>query len=259
MRAVRHLILGLGAASLLGGSSALAADMPAPYYEPLPEVVVGGWYLRGYIGMTNQSVDKIDNVLFAAPAVFQFLDSGGFDSSPLFGAGVGYRFNDWIRADVTGEYRGKAAFRALDRYDITGDGIWDGTNDYSASKSEWLFLVNAYVDLGTWYGITPYVGAGLGTSRNTISHFQDVNVPNNAVAYAGESSKWDFAWALHAGVGYEVTPAFTVDLAYRYVSLGDAQTGDLIGYDGSNAIYNPMYFKDIISHDVYLGVRYAFN
>ena len=34
----------------------------------------------------------------------------GFDASPLFGLGIGYYFNDWLRFDVTGEYRGTANF-----------------------------------------------------------------------------------------------------------------------------------------------------
>src|SRR5205823_248027 len=83
---------------------------------------------------------------------------GGFDSAPFYGAGVGYQWNSWFRTDVTGEYRGKASFHALDRYFNAGY----FTNDYSASKSEWVALVNAYIDLGTWWSITPYIGAGVG-------------------------------------------------------------------------------------------------
>ena len=41
---------------------------------------------------------------------------------------------------------------------------------YNGSKSEWTFLLNGYVDLGTWSHITPFIGAGVGTSRNTISN-----------------------------------------------------------------------------------------
>ena len=82
------------------------------------------------------------------------------------------RFNDWFRVDVTGEYRGKTAFRGLDIYP-------GGTNDYYGTKSEWLFLANAYIDLGTWWCITPFVGAGIGYSRNTMDNFRDVNVTDH--------------------------------------------------------------------------------
>ena len=37
-----------------------------------------------------------------------------FNSAPFFGLGVGYNFNDWLRFDVTGEYRGRANFHGFD-------------------------------------------------------------------------------------------------------------------------------------------------
>ena len=40
------------------------------------------------------------------------------------------------------------------------------TDDYTAKKPEWLALVNVYVDLGTWHGITPFVGAGIGVDAD---------------------------------------------------------------------------------------------
>ncbi len=50
------------------------------------------------------------------------------------------------------------------------------TNDYTGIKKEWLFLANAFVDLGTWRSITPYVGVGVGFANVTISNFRDTNV-----------------------------------------------------------------------------------
>jgi opacity protein-like surface antigen len=84
-----------------------------------------------------------------------------------------------------------------------------------------------------------------------------VNVcTGGSVATAQDMSKWNFAWAIHAGVAYKVTNNFTVELAYRYVNLGDAITGDLVAYDGTNMRYNPMEFRSITSHDFKLGVRW---
>jgi len=57
----------------------------------------------------------------------------------------------------------------------------------------------------------------------------------------------------------DVTEAFTVELAYRYLDLGDAESGDLCAYDDPTCgTDNPMEFNDITSHDVKLGVRYTF-
>ena len=147
-----------------------------------------------------------------------------FDASPLFGIGIGYNFNEWLRFDMTGEYRSSANFHGSQIITSPGGTI---TDEYYARKKEWLFLLNGYVDLGTWQGFTPFVGAGVGFSHNTIASFQDICTPcpGGGVAFAEDTSKWNFAWALHAGLAYKVTKNFTVELAYRYVNLGNARVG----------------------------------
>lgn len=72
-------------------------------------------------------------------------------------------------------------------------------------------------------------------------------------------SKWNLAWALHAGLAYKVTPNVTVEFAYRYLDMGDGLTGDLRTFDGTNNVNNPMTFKNITSHDLKLGVRWNFD
>jgi opacity protein-like surface antigen len=229
---------------------AQAADLPQlppVYAPPIEEYVASGWYLRGDIGMSNQQVKSLNNVLFTSAVNVVQKD---FDSAPTFGLGVGYQFNHWFRADVTGEWRGKANFHG---FDIVGAA---STNVYRASKSEWLILANIYADLGTWYSFTPFVGAGIGAARVTISNFMDVNEVTTGVAYADDASKWNFAWAVHAGVSYKVNSQLTLEFAYRYVSLGDGISGDIKTYTGVNNIYNPMEFNNITSHDLKFGVRW---
>jgi len=248
----------------IGMAAALATAMPVAAFaadiieEPVPEIVpviIGGWYLRGDIGMSNQHIDGLENDLNALPAELDWMNEGTFSAAPTFQVGIGYEFNDWFRMDGTVQYRGKADFDALDRYDTDGDGTWDGTNQYEAEKSEWLLLTNAYIDLGTFSGITPYIGGGIGASRNTISGFQDINTPNQGVAYADSDSHWEFAWALHAGLAMDITERATIDIGYSYMNLGDAQTSDVAAYN-QNLIDNPTTFENITSHDVKFGLRY---
>lgn len=259
---VRRLTISfLAGLAPLAFSVANAADypqpMPQPVYVPAPVVEeFSSWYLRGDIGVTNQSVRDVTNIQDVNNSVQNI--GMGFDSSAFFGIGVGYYFNDWLRFDLTGEYRSKANFHGSQ---VITSGSGTITDEYSGSKSEWLFLLNGYVDLGTWSGFTPFVGAGVGTSRNTIHSFQDVCTvcPGGGVAFADTASKWNFAWALHAGVAYKVTKNFTVELAYRYVDLGDAQSGDIYNYLGGNSVNNPMEFKHLTSHDFKLGLRVNFD
>ena len=230
---------------------AIAADIPPPP-APIPPVSFAGWYLRGDIGYSNQRVDSLDNALYAT---YDSVDTVNkeFDGAPYAGIGVGYRVNRWFRSDATIEYRSKSDFDGLDIAVIGPDIV---PNNYTAEKSEWVAMLNAYVDLYTWRGITPFIGAGIGASRNTIHGFTDVGVTVDSVAFGDTESEWNLAWALYAGLGFEVTPAFTIELAYRYLDLGDAESGDLIAFDGTNAIDNPMIFEDLTSHDVRLGFRY---
>ena len=260
MRSVKFLVAA-GAASLLS-SVAFAADMPIaapPMYAP-PVEDFGGWYLRGDIGFSNQRVDRLNNALDVNNT--SSVQTLGFNTAGIFGLGAGYQFNNWFRADVTGEYRGNSQFFGTDAVTSPG-GV--ATHTYHATKSEWLVMANGYVDLGTWWCVTPFIGAGVGMARVTIADYTDTGSVNNngagfgafpSFASAPAASKWNFAWALHAGVAYRVSPNFTVELAYRYLDMGNGLTGDLRAFDGTNDTVNPTTFKNITSHDLKLGVRW---
>ena len=259
MRSVKSLAAA-GAASLLS-SVAFAADMPSiaapPAYAPPQVEDFGGWYLRGDIGFSNQRVRRLNNVLDANNT--SSVQNLGFNTAGIFGLGVGYKVNNWFRVDVTGEYRGNSQFFGTDRISLPG-GV--GTETYHATKSEWVVLANAYVDLGTWWYITPFIGAGVGGARVGIANFTDQGIANNGagalpgLVFGDNLSKWNLAWAIHAGLAYKVSPNFTVELAYRYLDMGDGLTGDLRAFDGANNVVNPTTFKNITSHDLKLGVRW---
>ena len=274
MRSVKCLVAA-GAASLLS-SMAFAADMaiaPPPMYGAPLVQDFGGWYLRGDIGFSNQSVQDVKNSNAALyNGLLSFNQTTGFDTAGTYQLGVGYQFNNWFRADITGQYRGKANFKGTDLFAFPwGGGVANGVDSYSASKSELLFLANAYVDLGTWWCVTPFIGAGVGASRVSISNLTDANLSNQnytalgvpvvsgppvaSFATALSGSQWNFAWALHTGLAYKVSPDVTLELAYSYVNLGDGVTGVVSTFDGSFGGH-VFTFKDITSHDVKLGVRW---
>jgi opacity protein-like surface antigen len=247
-------VVAVAGITVLFATAAGAADLPD--YEPgVPFHAAGGWYLRGDIGMSNQRVDSLFNALYDT-AISVTNVHKDFDSAPIFGLGIGYQFNPWLRVDVTGEYRGVASFHGLDIVESVGPVTT--ANEYRAVKSEWLVLANIYADLGTWYSFTPFIGVGVGGSANEISSFTDVctGCAAPSLAFGNAATKWNFAWALHAGIAYRVTPALSIEFAYRYVNLGDALSGDLVTFDGTNAIYNPMEFRDISSHDLKFGARW---
>lgn len=248
-------------------AAAQAADLGLPAPAPLPVPCVGcsgPVYLKGFVGAANPNVGDISTEAFATNNFDVFHED--IKSSPLFGIGIGYQFNSWLRFDVTGEYRGKSLFIAQDRYP-GGNGTFNiasnfrdgtflpGTNEYTADIESWVGLANAYVDLGTYWCVTPYIGAGIGFASVSVLGLKDVNVPNASVFYANDHTETNFAWAVHGGLAYDVNPSLTLDLSYRYTDLGDAKSGVATAYDNSGS-FSGVEINDIYSHDLMLGVRW---
>ena len=275
MRSV-HGLLAAGAA-LFVSTATFAADlpiMPPPAYLPPPQDF-GGWYLRGDIGFSNQRVNNIAMADGRNSDLLSLQQTTAFDTAGIFGLGVGYTFNNWLRGDITGQYRGNSNFKATDIVTFPAYGlVGSGVNNYTASKSEWLIMANAYVDLGTWWNVTPFIGAGVGAARVTIANYTDNGAHNvnydaasggyylggavPSFANASAASQWNLAWAVHAGLAYRVNPNLTLELAYSYVNLGKGVTGPVTTYTNFTRGV-PMEFHDITSHDVKFGVRWSLN
>ena len=144
MRSVKFIVAA-GAASLIS-SMASAADMPSimppppqQYYAP-PAEDFGGWYLRGDVGMTNSATKLHVNAYDTLPAGTLLNQQGeGFNGGTSWGLGVGYKFNNWFRADVTGEYRSRVNFTGTDflMYPNGGGGLSDVYNGGYNRGSAW--------------------------------------------------------------------------------------------------------------------------
>ena len=264
MRTSRVCVLAGAAVSaallIVATAPAQAADLGYGSIKDIPPPAPSGraWYLKGTIGMKNPEVGSI--FVNEPEFVNHTVHHEDIKSSALYGFGIGIEHSRWLRFDVTGEYRGKQLFLAQDSYQYAGGCPANcGTNEYTADLESWLGLFNAYIDLGTFRGLTPYIGAGIGVAGIDVQGFKDVNVPQNSVFY-GDRDKYstNFAWALYAGVSYDVTPQFTVDLGYRYTDLGTVETGRATAYDGSDS-YSGLQIQDIVSHDLLLSARYRLD
>jgi len=251
------------ALGVLGSAMVLALSTPAMAadiydgglkggYEVAPPPSDRGIYVKGFIGQANPDTGNMWNGTYETNDFTVFHND--IKSSPLFGIGVGWQARHWLRFDLTGEYRGDATYFGTDSYP-GGGGFIAGTNEYTADMKTWLGLANAYIDMGNWCGFTPYIGAGIGFSTISVEGLKDVNVPTGGVAFGEDKTTSNFAWAIHAGVAYDVTPQTVIELSYRYVDLGNAKSGGVTTYDGDFA-YAGHQIKDITSNDLLLGFRY---
>ncbi len=257
---------------------------------PAPKAIAvgGGWYLRGDIGIgTNRHDPSVEFLSNGAPPPLAanasyIMDDFKMGSSAFFGVGVGYQFNSWLRADLTAEYRTSATLSGRDTFlfPTTGTAGTRLTNNYSGSLQTNVFLANLYADLGTFCGfgcITPFVGAGLGFASHKMGQMNDNSVQgpyNTAIApnsvftggtfafnsYYAEKTRTNFAWALMAGVGVDVTKNVKLELGYRYLNMGKAESGpaELSGLAGNPANLI-VRIKDVDSHDFRMGMRWMLN
>ncbi len=87
-------------------------------------------------------------------------------------------------------------------------------------------LANGYYDFYT-EGIQPYVTAGIGAGRVTLSDF----------ITEGQQFKWDgatkLAYQLGAGVAIPLNKNISLDARYRYFALSDVTNGNLVKYTPS--------------------------
>jgi len=225
-----RIILGTCAVALMiGTGAAIGADPiyrpppPPPPIEVFPETS-SCIYVRADVGWANyERPDFVKNL----PAGIVSALGEEIEDTLVADIGIGCEFTENLRADITLGYRSEAQ-------------VEDSFTSLDAKYSALTVMANVYYDIVRYRGFTPYVGAGIGLSRNKIS---DVALP---VASSG-GTKTSFAYALHAGVSYDFSEALTVDASYRYIDLGKGESGGIV-----------VDYDDLKSHDFRIGLRYRF-
>ena len=149
----------------------------------------------------------------------------------------------------------------------------------SGDVSTLTVLANAYADLGEYYGITPYVGAGVGASYVSWSDWKTTQgclgsghdcTPDYAMTdpehiwqnltwkQKGDSDKWSLAWALMAGASYKLSDKLDLDVGYRYLKIEDGDVQTDYKYVNGEKI-GKLEYKDFANHEVRAGLRYNFS
>jgi opacity protein-like surface antigen len=235
-------------------ASALAADIADPIIEAPVEVIVpqavGGWYIRGDIDYHWLNFGGADYILYGeATGERGKFDEGELKGAMSLGAGIGYQVNDYFRVDLTGDYFFESDFEGS-----TSGFCLDGvpcTSDDRSSMRAFVLMANAYVDLGTYHGFTPYVGGGIGGAN--IKWDTLVNTDLNGRFEHEGSSEWRFAYAAMAGVSYCLTGNTKLDLGYRYSHI---QGGEMFGFAVGAG---PGFDDGFDVHEVRAGLRYQFT
>lgn len=222
-------------------ASARAADVPGSWLPDFKKQaftdLVSGWYVRGDIGYSKP---KIGSVEVPAP---QTVTQWGLDNSYTLGLGGGYKYQ-WFRADVTVDYANRGKFH--------GDTA-TVPSYYTAKIDSFTILANVYLDLGTWSGFTPYVGAGVGTTHLRMHEYTNVtiNEPGDGVV---DTTRWNLSYAGMAGVAFQFSPKLVLDVGYRYLIMGDAVSGpEPVAYTDRS------YLRDLKAHEIRVGLRWVLD
>ena len=241
-------------AGVAGTICARAADMPAlfpqPGYaelDPPPQMEFGtGWYLRGDVTASDEVTPRI---LGGIDRTRQDWGFGG-------GGGAGYKFTDYFRADVTGDYLSSQTRSVQVQTGLNGQFLQPQNGPFGerATLQRWDSLVNGYIDLGNWGGLTPYIGAGVGVAGlRTSGSFTGAD--GTRTKLSGRDT-YNLAWAAMAGVAYAISPHLMLDVGYRYLDLGTYRAPQ------SNLAQQDLYTgqkTDLNAHEVRVGFRYQID
>lgn len=267
---MKRLALAFIAASLVAtaGEPAWAADLgarspQAPLAPPvLAEDFSSGWYVRAdfIASFYRRAALGLGDTAYVGAG--RWVDLNETRAGTGFGGGLGFGFKyKSVRIDATFDIRSAARFSGM--APPAGDWAYAGPLPVPARNERFgiasqTALINAYVDLGTFGPVTPYVGAGLGIARLSASGYGSTPVP--AAAALGEPAvapdlsrtvKWNLAVAAMAGVTVDITPQAKLDLGYRYIHMGSLRFADTAG-----GAYRA---SPIAAHEFRIGLRYMFG
>ncbi len=199
-------------AALLAGAGAASA-----------QGVGGSFYLKGFGGFTWPSGEK-NELQFSGQNTGQSVDLD-YDTGYVLGAAIGYNFTPNIGLEV--EY----AFRQADlKGQVSGD------TRSNALMFNAIYKLNG---MGADGAFQPYFGAGIGGANIDVQADSDGSYDNGGL----------FAWQLIGGVGYRVTPDWTLMGEARWYN---ANSGDL---EGPNGLSIDAGFA---SFDFLVGAAYSF-
>ena len=193
------------------------------------------WYVRGDLAYAPETFPNIAPFTFgSSPSVLNTFSAG---------VGGGYKVNNWFRTDLILDYRSRVHTAGLGAPGPCVIATLTDTCFFDTTIQRWDLLANGYLDLGTWDGFTPYLGAGAGTDWARIWQSNGFSTASN--------THYRFAWAAMAGVAIAMTDHTQLDVGYRFLDLGTI-TG-LASATGTSVT------QRVRANEVRAGVRYMID
>ncbi|MBA0098765.1 outer membrane protein [Stenotrophomonas indicatrix] len=201
-----------------------------------------GYYVTGRV---IDAVHKAANMdASARPGIGQFVPGEERKEFATGAVGVGYTFSNGWRTE--GEY----TFRRNNTF-TSGSSTFATSFNVNDIESQRLML-NVYRDFAIADGWSVYGNGGIG-----LVHVKSGGWQGNESRRYIDTTRTQLAWALGAGVSYAPIDRLTMDLGYRYVSMGTAESG-WNAFPNARGLQDEKLSLDLTSREIYLGARYAF-
>lgn len=238
----------VGLAMLAGTSLAGAADLGSlkdPIVEPAYVHSPARWYIRGDVGYgIHEGPELVENLI-------DTLAQTTWKDTWTLGGGIGYYFSQNVRGDITIDHRFASEVSGINTNPAAQ--FAGGARIFDLKST--VVLANLYYDFGNRRDFTPYVGFGIGFTRNTTEKGSVADSCGCTGVIEGKS-KTDLAAALMAGFSRELRSGFSIDAGYRLLYLGAADTGPITDPNGINTTVLDPHVSHMIAHEIRVGLRY---
>jgi hypothetical protein len=161
-----------------------------------------------------------------------------FDHATVFGAGMGYVINPWLRAEIDVNYRGNFHYEKFQTVEDSSLSV-ERTRHFNLDSK--AVMANIFFDLGEFFPgnktnfccngiyIDPYVTVGFGPAQHQVTDFhteapEAFDGENTAFAFLADEKHTEWAYQLGLGVNLRTNKRFAVGIGYRYFNGGEFQT-----------------------------------
>ena len=198
------------------------------------------FYVRTDIGFSKST--KIDNKQ-------TFYKKGGekrLNSGITYSLGLGYKFNDHFRTELTYNKVNNLKYSAK----VTTD------REYKQKIKLQAVMLNSYYDISPAHKLKPY--AGIRLAYTNIKPGEALRTSDsNAMTYKANN----FTYSLMTGVSVNMTEKLNLDIGYRFQDYG--KTKKFYAKKLNDKPWNNYPAKDsgikIRTHSLTVGVRYNFT
>ncbi|PPD01683.1 MAG: porin [Hyphomicrobium sp.] len=270
--AFKRATLLLSAALIFGGTqNGVAADLYGGGMKDEPVYQQTTSAGRGVYFRIDGGYAAYDDPVVSENGVFPLTEISA-DETWSIGGGVGMSLGGGFRGDVTYEYRSPSEHSAT----LAVNGVPQaGVRTFDVESQ--VFLANLYYDFDLGSRITPYIGFGLGFARNKtgVGNVEDLcgcdigDIESATKTHVAAAAMAGLSMKLRGGtttvgsfkdgpVEIDTGRALFLDVGYRFLYLGEAETGPVVDNSGNRSSDDPTV-EDIHAHEIRAGLRYQLN